>query len=193
MVSDKQHKANQQNSATGGVKTPEGKAVSKFNALTHGILRDSLTEYEKEFYPNVIQDLQAEFNPQGIVEQILVERIAVSYLKLFRAQKAETEYMKSNLNPHYESSYGSIEINYTPRVIRKGYKPKIIDEQIEKLSNIYGRYETTLENRFFRALHELERAQRARKGEKLSFPKIVDVNQMGSFGENDKGGIENDN
>lgn len=184
MVNEKQLKANQKNAQLGGVKTPEGKTVSKYNAQKHGILRISVTDYEKEFYSQILEDLTMQYEPQGIIEQILIERIAINYLKLFRVQKAETEYMKSILHPRVTSSDMSFALgSIGDEVISYGYTPKITEGAVAKLSDIYGRYETTIENRLFRALHELERAQRLRKGEKVTQPIPVDVNQMGSFGE----------
>ncbi len=38
MVSKKQLKANRENAKKGGVKTEEGKAITKYNALKHGLL-----------------------------------------------------------------------------------------------------------------------------------------------------------
>lgn len=185
MVDTKKLKANKKNAQLGGVKTPEGKAVSKYNAQKHGILRISVTDYEKEFYAQILDDLATQYEPQGIVEQILIERIAINYLKLFRVQKAETEYMKSILHPRVTmSDFGdSLRELTSDQLVSKGYTPKITDGVVEKLSDIYGRYETTIENRLFRALHELERAQRLRRGEKVTQPIPVDVNQMGSFSE----------
>lgn len=176
---DNQKLTNQDNTKL-GVKTSEGKAVSKYNAQTHGILRISVTEYEQEFYSNILQDLEAEYKPQGITEQIFVERIAISYLRLFRIQKAETEYIKSQLNPKVTKELYNID---SEEVISDGYTPKIGSEGVEKLLNIYARYETTIENRFFRALHELERAQKVRKGENVLPSLPIDVNQVSSFGE----------
>jgi len=88
-----------QKKEVGGVKTPEGKEISKYNAQTHGILRLSITEYEKEFYFNILNNFITDFKPQGTIEQILVERITLYYLKLFRVQKAETEFIKGCLKP----------------------------------------------------------------------------------------------
>lgn len=181
---------NNRKNATAGVKTLEGKAISKFNALTHGILRKSLTEYENDFYADILKDLQEEFNPQGIIEQILLERVAVNYLKLFRVQKSETEYLKSQFNPRIVENFD--DINFHPKVIKKGYIPVMRQEYIETLAGTYSRYETTIENRLFRALHELERMQRTRRGEKLLAPIAVDVNQINSFGEKELGGDLND-
>jgi hypothetical protein len=179
VVTDKQQKANQANAQLGGVKTLEGKMVSRFNASKHGILRVSLTDYEKEFYPNLLEDLEAEYRPQGTVEQMLIERIAINYFKLFRLQKAETEYMKSLLDPR--------KLIEAPiwGVVNEGYTPQVQSDGVEKLSSIYARYETTIENRLFRALHELERIQKSKNGERTVQPLAVDVNQMGSFGESE--------
>lgn len=177
MISDKQLKANQQNALLGGVKTPEGKEVSKFNAMKHGILRQSVTDYENEFYTEIYDELIEQLKPNGILEKILVERIALYYLKLFRVQKAETEFMKAKLNPKVIESSNVINqmankmIGYT--VIKEGYSPKITDEAILRINEIYSRYEGTLENRLYRALHELEWLQNSRTAD-ISY-------QMGSF------------
>lgn len=181
MLNDKQIQANQSNSLLGGVKTPEGKAVSKYNAQTHGMLRASITEYEKEIYPYLLEELESQYQPQGTVEMIIIERIALYYLKLFRVQKAETEFMKSQLNPRVIRN--TLTWSTTEEVVSEGYTPIVGAEGIEKLLTIYSRYETTLENRLFRILHELERAQKLRKGEPVVQALAVDVSQMGSFGE----------
>lgn len=193
MTSNKQYKANQINSLLGGVKTPEGKNISRFNAFKHGILLQSISDYEKGFYSNILEDFQIQFEPTNSIEQILLERIALYYLKLYRVQKAETEFMKAMLNPSKFKTTGGIDLDKDieavlgkKSVISEGYKPKITDETIQKLTEIYARYETTVENRFFRAIHELERMQGFRKGEKILPPITADITQMGSFGENSK-------
>jgi len=111
MSSDVQIQANQQNGKLGGVKTDQGKAVTKFNALQHGILRQTLTEYEKDFYLEIYADLVRQYQPVTLFEKILIERITVHYLKLFRIQKAETEYMKATLDPHLSQSRGFPNLN----------------------------------------------------------------------------------
>ena len=48
-VSQKQLVANQKNAKLGGVKTEEGKAISKYNALKHGLLsKEVLLDGEDE-------------------------------------------------------------------------------------------------------------------------------------------------
>lgn len=192
MTSDKQLKANQENAKLGGVKTQEGKAVSKYNALTHGILSQSITDYEKDFYSKILEELEVQYSPQGITEKLIVERVALYYLKLYRVQKAETEYMNSKLHPRVtKQEAGSLSVDMDSLlgkevVIKDGYSPQINQDDILHLMEIYGRYEVTVENRLYRALHELERTQRLRNGEKILPPITADISQMGSFGENDK-------
>lgn len=188
MVSNKQLKANQKNAKLGGVKTPEGKAISRFNTLKHGILLQSVSDYETGFYSNILEDFDRQFKPVNAIEQILLERIAIYYLKLYRVQKAEKEYIKAKLNPRLTKIVGGI--NCDPEgllgkkvVLNEGYVPLITEDNIEKLMDIYARYETTIENRLFRAIHELERVQRLRNGENVLPPITADINQMGSFSE----------
>ena len=45
-ISDKQLEANRENAKLGGVKTEEGKAVSRLNAIKHSILSNILTDEE---------------------------------------------------------------------------------------------------------------------------------------------------
>jgi hypothetical protein len=189
MVSDNILKANKENAKLGGVKTSVGKEVSKYNALTYGILRMSVTDYESEFYPPLLDDLIKEYKPKTIIEQILIERIALYYLKLLRIQKAETEYIKSQLDPRKIQSVGGININLDDVIGKKiitneGYVAQITEYDIEQLTNIYCRYETNIENKLLRVIHELERFQRIRKGEKVQSPIVADINQTGSFSKN---------
>ncbi len=187
MVSDAQQQANVQNPQLGGVKTEEGKAVSKYNAQKHAILRQTITEYEQEMYEYVFEKFVQELNPKGVIEELLVERIATCYVKLYRVAKAEGEYFKATFNP-LQKIGGKYELLPLPDPDAKwiGYAPKLSPDNVERLTNIYTRYETTIENRLYKALHELERLQRMREGEKVTAPMAVDVNveKFSSFREN---------
>lgn len=96
--SNKQQIANQQNSLKGGVKTDEGKAVVRFNARKHGILANLVADYEDNFYKNYVDALFEELKPQSIIEQIILERVALHYLKLYRLNKAESEYIRHGMS-----------------------------------------------------------------------------------------------
>jgi len=77
MISDAQYQANVQNAQLGGVKTPEGKTISKMNAQKHGVLSKLLTDEEAQEANSIHRSLIKQFKPQGMIEQILVERLAV--------------------------------------------------------------------------------------------------------------------
>jgi hypothetical protein len=186
MISDKKQRANEQNAKLGGVKTPEGKEISKYNAQKHAILRQTITEYEKEISDFIFNQLVKELNPEGVIEEILAERIAVYYVKLFRVGKAEKEYLKTLLFPSKTEYPEGNKYELLPlqeaKVIQS-FQSKVSPEDFEQIINIYSRYEITIENRLYRVLYELERLKKMKKAETSSVSvenKIADI-LMGSF------------
>ncbi len=102
MVSQKQLAANRQNAQKGGVKTAEGLAVAKYNALKHGLLAKEViinvgegAESQEEF-DGLLLDLQAQLRPAGSLEEMLVEKIAVAYWRLRRAYRYEVGLIRAS-------------------------------------------------------------------------------------------------
>jgi hypothetical protein len=117
-ISLKQIAANQANAQKStGPKTPEGRAVSKMNALKHGIYSKevlvrglNLKENSREFdalYERFWQDL----NPVGPVEEMLVGQIVTAHWRLRRTLRAESgeialsvdggQWQRSRHHPHW--------------------------------------------------------------------------------------------
>lgn len=147
MSSEKQIEANRQNAKLGGVKTEEGKAVSKNNALKHGLLSKEVL-FKKEDGQCLIElgkRLRSEIKPSGELEILLTDRIIANFWRLRRAMGLEKESVISE--------YRGLENN----------------------ADIFFRYETMLERSIYKALHELQRLQAARAGEKPPAPMVVDV------------------
>lgn len=176
--STKQLRANRENAKHGGVKTQAGKDIVRFNARKHGVLSQLLTEYEEDIYGRFLTQLFDEFEPQSFMEHVLVERIAVCYMRLYRSGKAEREFVLSRLNPHVEHDLLEVPITH---VSKKGYVPTIGNDAVHHLSGTYLRYETGIENRLYKAMHELERLQRMRRGEVVHAPVMVDVQSENGF------------
>jgi hypothetical protein len=96
-MSLKQIAANRRNAQKStGPKTPNGRAVSKMNALKHGILSKEvlvhgkyIQEDDREFTA-LHQRLWEDLNPVGPVEEILVEQIVTTTWRWRRALKAES-------------------------------------------------------------------------------------------------------
>jgi hypothetical protein len=171
MATEKQIKANRESAKKGGVKTSEGKAIVRYNALKHGLLsKEVLLEGEEE--RNLIKlekRIRVELKPKNILELILTDRITANIWRLRRLLEVERNTMEWQTNyelretTHFDSPKDQIK--------RKAIKEMIVNEDMEKLL----RYETTIERSIYRALHELQRIQSARKGEKPPTPTAIDV------------------
>jgi len=123
-VSEKQLEANRANAQKGGVKTPEGKEIVKYNALKHGLLAKEVvitvgdsTEDPEEFNA-LLSDLTEQFKPEGTLEEILVEKIAVAYWRLRRAYKYEVGLIRDELD-NATDDYYSNEYNKTDEEIEQ--------------------------------------------------------------------------
>jgi hypothetical protein len=176
MTTELQIAANRENSLLGGVKTEDGKTRTRFNALKHGILGRLITDYDKDFYQDILQDLTIELKPTNTLEHMLVERVAVNYLRLHRLSKAESEYMQSVLNPHLTREVNSWESLEKTEVVREGYTPVLSMENVASLHLIYSRYETAIENKLYRALFALVNLRKDGIG-------FVSQNEAGENGE----------
>jgi hypothetical protein len=91
MATRKQVSANRENGLKGGVKTEEGKAISRLNARKHGIFAVALTPEDSEEVYGTEDELIASLRPVGRVEEMLVEKLALTYLRMQRCARAEAE------------------------------------------------------------------------------------------------------
>lgn len=165
--------------AKGGPKTEEGKAVSRRNALKHGLLSKAvlLESEDAKTLDELTTDMRTEFTPQGPLEEILVDRIASCYWRLRRAVWVE----KNAMDWYEEDEDAFVVIPETDeQMARKRIKNTLGNDSIEKVL----RYETAIERSMFRALHELERLQAKRNGKDTPIPAVVDVTVDSSFGKN---------
>jgi hypothetical protein len=111
-VSKKQLKANKKNAQKAGVKTDEGKAIVKYNALKHGLLAKEVVitigegaENPEEFNA-LLEDLKNQLSPADTLEEMLTEKIAVSYWRLRRAYKYEVGLIREELDNATDDFYG---------------------------------------------------------------------------------------
>jgi hypothetical protein len=129
-VSEKQLEANKANAQKGGVKTAEGKEIVKYNALKHGLLAKEIVitigegaENPEEFNA-LLEDLNTQLKPEGTLEDVLVEKIAVAYWRLKRAYKYEVGLIRNELDNTTDKFYSKK--NYS------GDKRNKTDEEIEQ-------------------------------------------------------------
>jgi len=105
-----------------GPRTVDGKNTARWNALKHGLLSKAVVlregegkEDEKEF-KELLLSLQETYSPEGTMEEILVERIAVGYWRLRRAIRFETGMLREDLD--------CISFDYYNEADYRGTKPK---------------------------------------------------------------------
>lgn len=106
MTSERQYAANHRNAQRStGPRTPEGRAASSRNALTHGLLAENpLLSYED---PAQFEELRSQFmshyEPVGVIENQLVERVSSLSRRLSRVSRIEAEVLESEANAAWVS------------------------------------------------------------------------------------------
>jgi hypothetical protein len=173
MTTEKQIAANRLNALMAGVRTDEGKAAVRLNALSHGFFsKDLLLPGEDG---GLLADLRRryldELQPAGELETLLVERIISSAWRLKRMVVSEkAQFRVRNFRPSNweDASPGTS----SPDAARPF--TRMVDYTCSELQNVL-RYETTLERQIFKAMHELERLQKMRLGESVTAPLAMDV------------------
>lgn len=148
-TSQKQIEANRENGKKGGVKTEAGKVVSRYNALKHGLLSEkTLMSGEKRAeLEDLRQRMVTDLHPQTEIEAVLADRIVSSIWRLRRLLATEEEETRNAL----------------------------ADGRLDTDADLFFRYETMLERGLYKALHELQRIQATRAGDKPPLPIAVDV------------------
>jgi hypothetical protein len=152
---------------------PKDTSVTRYNAIKHGLMsKDVLMAGEsKQELAELGRQLRAEMQPEGELEEILVDRIVSSVWRLKRSIRIETGYIEAEYEDckysrlgHDAKSPGGIWNSVVTRELSQG----------NGWLNL-SRYETMLEKQIYRALHELQRLQSARRGERPPLPVAIDV------------------
>lgn len=101
ITTTKQLIANRQNALRGGVKTDEGKEVSKYNAVRHGILNKLFNPDELDEAQVIQKYLLQELQPQSFLEELLVETMTLAYVRRQRVYVFDRQdmYPVSDENP----------------------------------------------------------------------------------------------
>lgn len=149
MTTQKQLEANQKNSLLScGPKTKEGKEIVSQNAIKHGLFSKNIVAHDESI--EEFQNLEAEFyrlfQPQGILETILLERVITAAWRLSRISKIEPLLIKLASQ------------NWSGKDLTE-----IFDNYLGRRLALMSRYEVTLERALFRALNELKSLQETRK------------------------------
>ncbi|MGA3211048.1 MAG: hypothetical protein ABSD20_07045 [Terriglobales bacterium] len=179
-VTDAKVEANRRNAqkSTG----PKNTERTKMNAAKFELMVQGITELDEFFgFPATLARLRREFKPVGEIEELLVWRLAIISLRLRRGATLEAEFITSELGrPKIQRAMQQREVEQATgedgERIDWGWQPRMEVAEVGHLTDTFQRYETAVENKLFRTLHELERLQRMRQGELLPAPAAVEVN-----------------
>ena len=174
MMSEQKKLANRRNARRStGPRTPEGKRAAAQNATRHGLLaREVLLPGEDaEAFAAGREELLADLHPVGALERLFAERIVVGAWKLRRVSVLEAGVLAHGIDeklavqaPEARLGHGYV---LAEALIRDGCR----GDQFSKLT----RYEAMWAREVYRALHELQRLQAARRGQAVAPPVAVDV------------------
>jgi hypothetical protein len=151
-----------------GPRSEDGKSQSRRNSLKHGILAAALliTEGEGAEDPAEFNELAGAFRrdlaPVGMLEEMLVEKIAICYWRRRRALRCEAGLIRRAFERDPE--LGKM-LNPRQAAIRDHLSLPLSGD----LDRIL-RYETAIQRELIYAINQLERLQRARKGEHVPAP-----------------------
>ena len=147
MISERKRQANGRNAklSTG----PKDTRRTRYNAQKHGLLSKATiiqtgdAKEDPRQLEAILDDLREDLEPEGAMEEILVDRIASSYWRLRRAQRAEVGEIQRAVENMGSYSLVALPLGTV-------------------LTNIL-RYETTNDRQMYRALKELRELQAARR------------------------------
>src|ERR1041384_6748102 len=153
---------------------PKDTNSTRYNAVKHGLLAEGVTELDNpEGFPDLCAQLRTEFKPVGEIETLLVRRIALFAVRLQRAALLEAEFITAKLNPPLTKTEGGVTAEAMLGrvvVLDSGLPARLTPAAVDILCSKFQRYETAVENKLYRALHELERLRRLRAGDQLPTP-----------------------
>jgi hypothetical protein len=161
---------------------PKDTTSTRFNAVKHGLLAEGVTELDApESFPVFCAKLEAELKPVGEIESFLTRRIALGMVRLRRVTLLEAEFLTAQLNPPVTetqlspvNAIAEMDADQTV-VLDPGIPARLAAAAADALVNTFSRYETAIENKLFRAMNQLERLQRLRRGEHVPAPVSADV------------------
>ncbi len=192
-ISGRKLAANQENAkkSTGPIDTTS----TRFNAVKHGLLSKGVTELDQPHqFPALLGRIKKELQPVGVLEEECVDHIAVLMIQIRRGRLLEAQAFTAHLNPAKTISHPGKFDDFDPDVFGRtevldlGLPAQVSMEIVDQINRTIARYQSAAERMFFRWLNQLERLQRARRGETLPPPVALDVavhgdvEEMASFG-----------
>jgi hypothetical protein len=78
---------------------PRDTSATKLNALKHGLMAANLTPFDGDIFEPMLQHFRLERQPQGEIEDLLVQRIELYATRLHRAASLSADFMNEAMRP----------------------------------------------------------------------------------------------
>jgi hypothetical protein len=174
--SDRKVAANRSNSKKSS--GPQNTTSTRYNATKHGLLGAGITELDDtEGYREMLRRLDKNYEAEMIA--FLKGHIVLKMVRLRRNARLEAEHVTSLLNP---AIYGKVENDLfkdillpTAPLVDPGLPASMSSESVATVAGSFQRYETSIENQMYRAMHEVERLEQIMNGKHLPAPVAVDI------------------
>lgn len=169
---DKRKNSSPLNGLKGGVKTPEGKAISNQNSTKHGIFAKYTTSLDEINFQDLYDHYSAEFGDDSPSRAMLIRQLTVLDIRLRRCARFESEFIKEKLNPpkierrlvkkgHQglkldDTFFGTPDV-YETVLVDKGEPMTMHPEALTGLDNLYNNYEKTFLGRYCQIIEILTR------------------------------------
>ena len=152
-VTEKKIKANKLNGMKGGVKTPEGKNISRLNALKHGIMAKFTPEYYDLEYEQVFEMFKDQFGADTASRTVLIEQLSITYMRLRRCARFDSETIREALNPpKYEKILRDVKFE---RLVEVGEPATLGIDSFNSLETVLTKYEPSLLSRLIKLIEIL--------------------------------------
>jgi len=138
-----------------GPRTPEGKQISRYNATKHGVFSEVtlLKGESRTEYQSLLKGLWEAFQPEGKLEETLVEKLATilwRHRRLIVAESAEiqrnTEFLQWDQSNQEQEEAEQIEsssvLEYSGGLIRKIQNPAVLKRCLELLAGLRQRIDS---------------------------------------------------
>ena len=169
MGSERQNAANRENSrkSTGPVTVPGKRTVSR-NAVKWGVFSELvvLPDDDRTMFDGFTRRVRDDLHPVGALETTLADAIVACLWRWRRLHGIEAGLF--TMYRIYEGADRGLATSFAHDA-----------SQMDSIGRL-AKYETALERRFLRLLHELQRLQAARTGQIVPAPAVVDVDVRGN-------------
>jgi len=165
MISDRQLDANRRNAQLStGPQTPEGRAAVRNNAVTHGLTAQYvvLPKENKEEFEDLFASFEAEYQPDGPTENLLLKQVVINAWRLQRLQGMETAFFglaSVDRRKYFAEQYRNTDAHDLHAYIFREDAGN--DDVLSRLA----RYESRIQRSFYKALHELQRLRTLRNAQ----------------------------